>query len=217
MDLPWLALAHPNGRVSAKGRQAAQFELAESEIWKRNWSGTVARGYREDASRSRRAHRAHAQALEIEAKTNERLADEYDAAQERGEVASQSHGGANIANGVSGGNTVATVADLGLTRKAIHEAPQVRNAESANSFRIGSVSARSESRSPGIGKYPMPVPSQWPAGPAGHESGGFKDRQGARVCPGAESQRVLGAGAQRIEPAGSDGCRDRRHGVWMGR
>lgn len=67
-----------------------------------------------------------AQALEIEAKANERLADEFDAAQERGEVATGRDGpGA----GVSGGNAKATVADLGLTRKDIHEARQVRDAE----------------------------------------------------------------------------------------
>lgn len=51
-----------------------------------------------------------------------RLADEYDAAEERGEVASQARGGANLPNGVPGENTVATVTDLGLTRKGVHEA-----------------------------------------------------------------------------------------------
>ncbi|MCJ2135560.1 hypothetical protein MKK69_16130 [Methylobacterium sp. J-026] len=70
--------------------------------------------------------------MEIEAAAKRRLADEYDAAQERGEVATQSRGGANIADGVPGGNTVATVTDLGLTRKAIHEARQLRYAEAAD-------------------------------------------------------------------------------------
>ena len=47
------------------------------------------------------------------------LADEYDAAQERGEVASGRDGpGA----GVLDGNAKATNAELGLTRKDIHEA-----------------------------------------------------------------------------------------------
>lgn len=70
-----------------------------------------------------------AQALEIEAKANERLADEYDAAQERGEVATQArHGGS-----VPAGNAApVTAADLGLTRKDIHEARQVRDAEKAS-------------------------------------------------------------------------------------
>ncbi|MFH6786806.1 hypothetical protein [Methylobacterium sp. MA0201] len=72
------------------------------------------------------AHRAQADAVEIEALAKRRLADEYDAAQERGEVASGRDGpGA----GVSDGNAKATVTDLGLTRKQVHEARQIRNAE----------------------------------------------------------------------------------------
>ena len=48
-----------------------------------------------------------------------RLADEYDAAQERGEVASGRDGpGAGVLNG----NAKATAEDIGLTRKAIHDA-----------------------------------------------------------------------------------------------
>jgi hypothetical protein len=52
-----------------------------------------------------------------------RLADEYDAAQERGEVAK----GSIRTDIVGEHNDVrpATAADLGLTRKAIHEARQV--------------------------------------------------------------------------------------------
>ena len=76
--------------------------------------------------------RAQAEALNIKTQAKRRLADEYDAAQERGEVATQSRGGTNIADGVPGGNTVATAWDLGLTRKAIHEARQLRNAEAAH-------------------------------------------------------------------------------------
>ena len=74
------------------------------------------------------AHRAQADAVEIEAQAKRRLADEYDAAQARGEVATQSrHGGS-----VPAGNTApATVADLGLTRKQVHEARQLRDAEAA--------------------------------------------------------------------------------------
>lgn len=54
-----------------------------------------------------------------------RLADEYDAAQERGEVAANGQRG----KAVPDGNSLATVSDLGLTRKAIHEARQLRDAE----------------------------------------------------------------------------------------
>lgn len=66
--------------------------------------------------------------MKTEAQGKRRLANEYDAAQQRCEVATQSRGGANIADGVPGGNTVA---DLGLTRKQVHEGRQLRDAEAA--------------------------------------------------------------------------------------
>lgn len=68
------------------------------------------------------AHRTQADALEIEAQAKRRLADEYDAAQERGEVAKA---GDNQHNKevVPSGN------DLGLSRKDIHEARAIRDAE----------------------------------------------------------------------------------------
>ena len=67
-------------------------------------------------------------ALEIEAGAKRRLADEYDAAQERGEVVGPNDG-QHIA--VPDGNGKATVADIGLTRKDIHEARLIRDAEAA--------------------------------------------------------------------------------------
>lgn len=63
--------------------------------------------------------------LEIVAQAKHRLADEYDAAQERGDVArldSNQH-----QQRAPHENTLATVADLGLTGKAIHEARQLRD------------------------------------------------------------------------------------------
>lgn len=72
------------------------------------------------------AHRAQAHALEIEARAKRRLADEYDAAQARGEVAS------GRPKSVENGNTFqATASDLGLRRDQIHEARQIRDAEAA--------------------------------------------------------------------------------------
>lgn len=71
-------------------------------------------------------HRTQADALEIEAQAKRRLADEYDAAQDRGEVVG-AHDGAK--KRVPDGNAIATVADLGLTRKQVHEARQIRDAE----------------------------------------------------------------------------------------
>lgn len=62
-----------------------------------------------------------ADALEIEALANRRIADEYDAAQLRGEVAVQ--GKPSKAEGL------ATTADIGRTHTDIHESRQIRDAE----------------------------------------------------------------------------------------
>lgn len=69
------------------------------------------------------AHRAQADALEIEAMAKRRLADEYDAAQERGEVAQSGQYSRSEAEHLP------TASDIGLTRKDIHEARQFRDAE----------------------------------------------------------------------------------------
>ncbi len=69
------------------------------------------------------AHRAQADALEIEAAAKRRLADEYDAAQARGEVMGR------VRSCVGEDNAPATAADLGLRRDQIHEARQIRDAE----------------------------------------------------------------------------------------
>lgn len=75
------------------------------------------------------AHRAQAHALEIEARAKRRLADEYDAAQARGEVAG--HGGGRNFK-VADSNVETTTAELGLRRDEIHEARQIRDAEAAD-------------------------------------------------------------------------------------
>lgn len=73
-------------------------------------------------------HRAQADALEIESLAKRRLADEYDGAQERGEV--QKDGRPKT---VSDGNgyVPATAADLGMSRKEVHDARLIRDAEEA--------------------------------------------------------------------------------------
>lgn len=76
-----------------------------------------------------RIYRSQADAMDIEARAKRRLADEYDAAQERGEVAklgTNQHG-----EGVPHGNTLPDAADIGISRKAIHEARAYRDAEAA--------------------------------------------------------------------------------------
>jgi len=71
------------------------------------------------------AHRAQADALLIESQAKRRLADEYDAAQERGEVAGPRDGKL----GRSEGERLPTADDIGFTRRAIMEARQIRDAE----------------------------------------------------------------------------------------
>lgn len=73
------------------------------------------------------AYRAQADASAIEALAKRRIADEYDAAQERGEVAKI---GDNLPS-VTKQNSKPTAADIGLSRKDIHEARIIRDAEDA--------------------------------------------------------------------------------------
>lgn len=71
-------------------------------------------------------YRAQADALEIESMAKRRLADEYDAAQERGEVRLPNTGRSTSAL------EAPSAADIGLTHKEIHEARQIRDAERAD-------------------------------------------------------------------------------------
>lgn len=74
------------------------------------------------------AHRAQAHALEIEAQAKHRLADEYDAAQERGEVSSRGQRNDFLPEG----EKVPTASAVGLSHKDIHEARIIRDAEKAD-------------------------------------------------------------------------------------
>lgn len=67
-------------------------------------------------------YRAQADALAIEAAAKSRLADEYDAAQERGEVRANGERSFSSAEKVG-------ASDLGLSHKEIHEARLIRDAE----------------------------------------------------------------------------------------
>jgi hypothetical protein len=75
-------------------------------------------------------HRAQADALVIEARAQCRLADEYDAAQARGDV--QSAGGNRRSTIIPNENNGPTVTDIGLTSKQVHEARKMRDAEKAD-------------------------------------------------------------------------------------
>lgn len=72
-------------------------------------------------------HKAMGDALEIEAAAKCKLADEYDAAQARGEVATHSAGNPQIVPNQN--DLPLTAAQVGLSRKIVHEARKVRDAE----------------------------------------------------------------------------------------
>lgn len=74
--------------------------------------------------------RAQADALAIEAAAKRRLADEYDAAQARGELRKSGQRGKAVPDGNS--FSAPTTAEIGLTRKQIHEARMIRDIESAD-------------------------------------------------------------------------------------
>src|SRR5258708_19561251 len=69
------------------------------------------------------AYRTQADALDIEAQAKRRLADEYDAAQERGEVTARAD------QNLLPEQKKVSAADIGLTHKEIHEARLIRHAE----------------------------------------------------------------------------------------
>jgi len=121
------AAALLNARSSAEVLEARDMAGAVYDMAKR--AARLAKAKDAHDSLIAAAHRAQADALEIEARAKRRLADEYDAAQERGEVAKL--GSNQHVAGVPDRNTLPTASDLGLTRKAIHEARQVRDAEAA--------------------------------------------------------------------------------------
>lgn len=85
-------------------------------------AGRIAKAKQAHDSIIAEVHRAQAHSLAIRARAEMRLAEEYDAAQERGEVAG--HGRSKVEP-----DNVTTAADLGLRRDEIHEARQLRNAE----------------------------------------------------------------------------------------
>ena len=67
--------------------------------------------------------------MSFEAHAKRRLADEYDAAQERGEVRADGERGKAVPDQNSFSKP--TAADIGLSRKDIHEARIIRDAEQA--------------------------------------------------------------------------------------
>lgn len=73
-----------------------------------------------------KVHRAQADLLDAEAAAKRRLADEYDAAQQRGEIRRTGNPNSSKAEELPGAS------DIGLTHKDIYEARQFRDAEEAD-------------------------------------------------------------------------------------
>jgi hypothetical protein len=117
------------GEARSSGEVLEARDLARVAYDAAKSAGRMARAKDAHDQVIRAVHRAQADALIIEARAKMRLADEYDAAQARGEV--QPRGG-NRWLDVGGDNTKpATAADLGLRRDEIHEARRLRDAERA--------------------------------------------------------------------------------------
>lgn len=119
------AMALTNARSSAEVLEARDMASVAYDVAKK--TARLARAKKAHDDLIAAAYRAQADALEIESQAKRRLADEYDAAQERGEVASRGYTGHQ--SDVPNGNVIPSAADIGLTRKDIHEARQIREAE----------------------------------------------------------------------------------------
>lgn len=115
------ATALSNARTSAEILEAKEMASVVYDAAKKAARLSKAKGAHDALIAA--AHRAQADALEIEAGAKRRLADEYDAAQKRGEVAS------GRPKTIPDGNTSATVTQIGISSKTIHEARIVRDAE----------------------------------------------------------------------------------------
>lgn len=104
--------------LEAKDIAGVAYQAAKS-------AGRIAKAKKAHEDVMSAVYRAQADALLIEARAKMRLADEYDAAQERGEVAKN---GDNLTR-ITKGNSKATMADIGLNGKDVHEARKLRDAE----------------------------------------------------------------------------------------
>lgn len=114
-----LSSARDSGEVlEARNMARLAYDAAKS-------AGRMARAKKAHDEVVGAVYRAQADALLIEARAKMRLADEYDAAQERGEVAKRGQKKSDVGDG-----NIST--DLGLRRYEIHEARQLRNMERDN-------------------------------------------------------------------------------------
>jgi len=133
MTAPLPALIDRAATVLAEAKSAAEVleacEMASVAYDKAKTAARLAKAKQAHDDLIAAIYSAQGDAMMIEAQAKQRLADEYDAAQVRGEVASGRDG---PGTGVLNGNAKATAADIGLTRKDIHDARMVRDAEAAD-------------------------------------------------------------------------------------
>ena len=122
------AAALANARSAAEVLEAREIASLAYDVAKRTARLRKAKNAHDELIAA--AHRVQADALTIEAGAKRRLADEYDAAQERGEVARLGSNQQDM--GHPGGKTLPTAAALGMSHKAIHEARRLRDAEAAD-------------------------------------------------------------------------------------
>ena len=114
-----LAAAETSAEVlDARDTARVAYDAAKS-------AGRIAKAKRAHDEVITAVYRAQADALEIESLAKRRLADEYDAAQERGEVRGARERTTSSPEAVG-------VSDLRISHKEIHEARQVRDAEAAD-------------------------------------------------------------------------------------
>ena len=122
------AAALANARSAAEVLEAREIASLAYDVAKRTARLRKAKNAHDELIAA--AHRVQADALTIEAGAKRRLADEYDAAQERGEVARLGSNQQDM--GLPDGKTLPTAATLGMTHKDIHEARLIRDAEAAD-------------------------------------------------------------------------------------
>lgn len=112
--------------LEARDMASVAYDVAKS-------AGRIARAKQAHDEVLSAVYRAQADALKIEARAKMRLADEYDAAQERGELRQANTGRSASALEAPGAE------DIGLTHKQIYEARQLRDVEAEEPGVVSSV------------------------------------------------------------------------------
>lgn len=114
-----------NARTAAEVLEARDLASNVYDAAKKAARLSKAKGAADDLIKT--AYRVQADALDIEASAKRRLADEYDAAQERKEV--KANGGARNFTVKEPNSELPSAADIGLSRTDIHESRMIRDVE----------------------------------------------------------------------------------------